>query len=225
MEIVSSKLVAEASELPSVVLVLTAAIGPLLWVLGWRIHRALFVAASTLVGGMYGLAHGPAFGLYPAVAAGLMSLSAGGLAMAAMRIGVFVVFGALLELAVRSTIANHVDEQSQAWLRVSAFLIGGLLSLLCYRFLVIAFTSLLGAYLLLLGGMAFALRQGEFDTVGMASDRPVLVSAIWIGLGLAGILGQYVLEKVRIREKRRTGDAATELLRKVLKSKSSKSPS
>jgi hypothetical protein len=220
MEIVSSKIIAEASELPSLVLVLTAAVGPLLWVLGWRMHRGLFVAASTFVAGMYGLAHGPAFGLYPAVAAGLMSLSAGGLAMATMRIGVFVVFGALLELAVRATITAHVDEQSQAWLRVSAFFIGGLSSLLCYRFLVIAFTSLLGAYLLLIGGMAFAHRQGEFDTVGLASGRPILVTAIWLGLGLVGIAGQYALERVRIREKKRTGDATTELLRKLLKSKS-----
>jgi hypothetical protein len=220
MEIVSSRIVAEASELPSLVLLLTAAVGPLLWVLGWRFHRGLFVAASTFVGGMYGLAHGSAFGLYPAVAAGLMSLSAGGLAMAAMRIGVFVVFGAVLELAVRTTIAAHVDEQAQAWLRVSAFFIGGLSSLLCYRFLVIAFTSLLGAYLLLVGGMAFALRQGEFDSAEIASGRPILVSSIWVGLGLAGIAGQYVLEKIHVREKRRTGDAATELLRKLLKSKS-----
>src|SRR5262245_15989755 len=117
MGIISSKLVSEASELPSVVLVLTAAVGPALWVLGWRIHRALFVAASTVVGGMYGLAHGAALGLYPLVAAGLMSLSAGGLAMATVRIGVFVVFGAILELAMRSSVAQHVDEPSQVWLR------------------------------------------------------------------------------------------------------------
>jgi hypothetical protein len=220
MEIIRSKLLAEASELPSIVLVLTAAVGPLLWVLGWRIHRGLFVAASTFVGGMYGLAHGPAFGLYPAVAAGLMSLSAGGLAMATVRIGVFVVFGALFELAVRATVAAHVDDASEAWLRVSAFFIGGLLSLVCYRFVVIAFTSLLGAYLLMLGGMAYAQRSGEFDTVAMASDRSLWVSAVWIGFGLVGITGQYMLEKFRIREKKRSNEAATDLLRKLLKPKS-----
>lgn len=220
MQIVSSQVVTEASELPSVVLILTAAIGPLFWVLGWRIHRGLVVAASTFVGGMYGLAYGASFGLYPAVAAGLMCLSAGGLAMSAMRIGVFVIFGALLELAVRATIASHMDEQSQAWLRVSSFFVGGLLSLVCYRFLVIAFTSLLGAYLLLVGGMAFTLRHEEFDTAALAAERPVLVAAIWIGLGIAGICGQYLLEKVRVKEKRRAGDAATELLKKLLKSKS-----
>jgi hypothetical protein len=220
MEIVSSKLVSEASELPSAVLVLTAAIGPLLWVLGWRIHRALFVAASTFIGGVYGLAHGATFGLYPVVAAGLMSLSAGGLAMSTVRIGVFVVIGASLELAIRATIAQHMDAPAQACLRVSAFFIGGLLSLVCYRFLIIAFTSLLGAYLLLLGGMAVAVKHGEVDTIAMASDRPVLVCATWIGIGLVGVAGQYVLEKFRVREKRRTGDAATELLRRLLKSKS-----
>jgi hypothetical protein len=220
MEIVSSKLVSEASELPSAVLVLTAAIGPLLWVLGWRIHRALIVAASTFIGGVYGLAHGATFGLYPVVAAGLMCLSAGGLAMSTIRIGVFVVIGASLELAVRVTICQHMDAPAQACLRVSAFFIGGLLSLVCYRFLIIAFTSLLGAYLLLLGGMAVAVKHGELDTIAMAADRPVLVVAIWMCIGLAGVAGQYVLENVRVRDKKRAGDAATELLRKLLKSKS-----
>jgi hypothetical protein len=220
MEIVSSKLVDKASELPSAVLVLTAAIGPLLWVLGWRIHRALFVAASTFVGGVYGLAHGATFGLYPVIAAGLMSLSAGGLAMATVRIGAFVVFGALLELAANATVAQQMVEPSRVWLRVSAFFIGGLLTLVCFRFLVIALTSMAGAYMLVLGGMAVALKHGELDTVAMASDRPGVVTAVWIGIGLLGVAGQYVLEKVRIRDKRRSGDAATELLRKLMKSKS-----
>ena len=221
MEIISSKLVAEASELPSVVLALTEAFGPLMWVLGWRIHRALFVAASTLIGGMYGLAHGPALGLYPVVAAGLLSLSAGGLALAVLRIGVFVVFGALLELATRATIANHLDDESQIWLRGAAFLVGGLLSLACYRFLVIALMSFGGAFLLLLGGMAFAVRHGEFDTIALASDHSRVVTAVWVGLGLLGIVGQYVLERNHARHKRdRSRDPAVDLLRKLLKSKS-----
>ena len=220
MEIVSSKFVAEASELPSIVLALTAAVGPLLWVLGWRVHRALFVAAATVVGGLYGLAHGPALGLYPVVAAGLLSLAAGGLAISALRIGVFVVFGALLELVVRSTIAKHMDEPSQVWLRVASFLVGGIISLACFRLLVISFTSFLGAYLLLLGGMAFAVRHGEYDTIALAADRPVLVAAMWVGLGLLGIGAQYVLDKHHFREKRRSNDPAAELIRKLLKKRS-----
>lgn len=222
MEIVSSKLVAEASDLPSVVLALTAAVGPLLWVLGWRVHRALFVAASTLIGGMYGLAHGPALGLYPVVAAGLLSLSAGGLALAVLRIGVFVVFGALVELAVRATIAKHLDEESQVWLRGAAFLAGGLLSLACYRFLVIALMSFAGAFLLLLGGMAFAVRHGEFDTIALASDHAGIITGVWVGLSLLGIAGQYVLERHHARHKRdRAHDPGVALIRKLLKSKSS----
>ena len=222
MEIVSSELVAEASELPSVVLALTAAIGPLMWVLGWRIHRALFVAASTLIGGMYGLAHGPSLGLYPVLAAGLLSLSAGGLALAVLRIGVFVVFGAVMELAVRATIAKQMNDESQIWLRGAAFLLGGLLSLACYRFLMIALMSFAGAFLLLLGGMAFAVRHGEFDTIAWASDHSRVVTAVWVGLGLIGIVGQYVLERHHARQKRdRSRDPGVDLLRKLLKLKSS----
>src|SRR5439155_5655457 len=111
----------------------------------------------------YGLVHGPAFGLYPVVAAGLLSLSAGGLSMALLRIGVFVVFGALVDLATQATIANHLDAEARGWVRVTAFLIGGLLSLACYRFLVIALTSFAGAFLVILGGVAFAAQHGEVD--------------------------------------------------------------
>jgi hypothetical protein len=222
MEIISSKLVSEASELPSVVLALTAAIGPLMWVLGWRIHRALFVAASTLIGGMYGLAHGPSLGLYPVIAAGLLSVSAGGLAMAMLRIGVFVVFGAVMELAVRATIAKQMNDDAQVWLRGAAFFAGGLLSLACYRFLMIALMSFAGAFLLMLGGMAFAVRHGEFDTIAWADEHSRIVTAVWVGLGILGIVGQYILERQHARHKKeRSHDPALDLLRKVLKSKSS----
>lgn len=220
MELVSSKLVQEASELPSIALVFTAALGPPLWILGWRIHRALFVAASTVLGGVYGLIHGPTLGMYPVVAAGLLSLSAGGLSLAVLRIGVFVVFGSLLEFAVRGSVAEHVDDQSQIWLRVTAFLIGGLLSLACYRFLVIALTSFAGAFVLLVGSMAFAVRQGELDTIALASERPRLITITWIVLGVAGGAVQYVLETYRVKDKK-ARDPAIEMMKKLLKSRSS----
>ena len=220
MEIVSPKLVARASELPSLVLVLTAAIGPLLWVLGWRVHRALFVTASTVVGGIYGLVHGPAFGLYPAVAAGLLSLSAGGLALALMRIGVFVVFGGLLDFAAQATIINHLDEEARGWMRVTAFLVGGLMSLACYRFLVIALTSFAGAFLLTLGGLAFAAQQGDADTVSLAADRPALVTSVFVVLGALGTAGQYLLERHRAKDKKdRSREPMNEFVRKLLKVK------
>src|SRR5438105_4158186 len=95
MQIVSPQLVGNVSELPSILLVLAAALGPLFWVLGWRMHRTMFVAVSTVLGGMYGLAHGPAIGLHPAIAAGLLSLSAAGLALSLLRIAVFIVMGGL----------------------------------------------------------------------------------------------------------------------------------
>ncbi len=220
MEIVSPKLVAEASELPSVILLLMAALAPVFWVLGWRVHRALFVAASTLVGGMYGLAHGPSFGMFPFLAAGLLSLSAGALALSILRIGVFVVFGALLDLAVNASIASQMEERSRGWVRVVAFLIGGLASLVCYRLLIIVVTSFSGALLLVLGAMGFAARQGEIDSVRLADERSGLITATVVVLAIVGTAGQYLLEMHRSREKRERGrDPAGDFLRKVLKSK------
>jgi hypothetical protein len=149
-------------------------------------------------------------------------LSAGGLAMAVLRIGVFVVFGAVMELAVRATIAKQMNDDAQVWLRGAAFLVGGLLSLACYRFLMIALMSFAGAFLLLLGGMAFAVRHGEFDTIAWADEHATVVTVVWVGLGLLGIVGQYVLERHHARQKReRSREPGVDLLRKLLKLKSS----
>ena len=219
MELISPQLVADASELPAVVLVLAAAVGPIFWVLGWKVHRALFVAAATVAGGVYGLVHGPALGLPPLVAATLLSLSAGGLALAVLRVGVFIVAGAVVDLVVCATIARHLDDESQVWVRAAAFLLGGLASLVFYRFLVILITSFVGAFLLVLGGLAFAARQGEFDTILFAEEWPWVVSAAFIGLGLLGTGAQYLVERHRAREKR-SRDPTTELIRKIIKTKS-----
>ncbi len=218
MELISPQIVAKASELPAIVLVLAAAIGPVFWVLGWRLHRALFVAAATFVGGVYGLVHGPSLGLYPILAAGLLSLSAGGLALAILRIGVFVVCGAAVDLAATAIIADHLDDTARVWLHFVAFLVGGLLSLVWYRFLVIVLTSFAGAFLLLIGGLAFAARQGDMDTIILVEERPSLVSVAFLLLGVLGAAGQYSLDHRRAREKR-SRDPTSDLLRKLLKPK------
>ena len=201
MRIVSPELLQKASELPSLVLLLAAAVGPLFWGLRWRIHRALVVAASTLVGGLYGLAHGPALGLYPGIAAGLLSLSAAGLALSLLRIGVFVVMGALAEYAVSRAVAGRSEGgPGGTWINVAAFFMGGLISLVCYRFLIVLVTSFTGAALLLIGGLGFAARHGDADTIAWATDRPGLLSAALICMGFMGAAGQYLIEWRRAAE-------------------------
>ncbi len=197
MEIIDPRLVEEASKLPSAVLLLSAAVGPVFWVLGWRIHRGLFVAAATIAGGVYGLVHGPALGLYSGIAALLLSLSVGGLALALLRIGTFVTVGALVAIGLGRLFDGRLEVDSLRWVQVTAFLSGGLLSLVCYRFLVIALTSFVGAFLLLLGGLAFAHRQGEADTIALARDRPAIMAAAFVTLGVLGTVGQYLAERRR----------------------------
>jgi hypothetical protein len=211
MEIIDPRLVEEASKLPSAVLLLSAAVGPVFWVLGWRIHRGLFVAAATIAGGVYGLVHGPALGLYSGVAALLLSLSIGGLALALLRIGTFVAVGALVAVGFGRLFDGRLEADSFRWVQVTAFLGGGLLSLVCYRFLVIALTSFVGAFLLLLGGLAFAHRQGEADTIALAGDRPAIIATAFIALGVLGTVGQYLAE-------RRRGAASSEPKRDPAKS-------
>lgn len=199
MEFLNSELVARASELPSPVLLLTAGVGPLFWVLGWRIHRSLFVAMSTVVAGAYGLAHGSSFGLHPGAAAALLGLSAAALSLALLRVGVFIAFGALGVWAAVQALEYRPEWQQFGWVRAAAFLGGGLISLACYRFLVILLTSFVGAYLVLLGGMGFAAHHGEADTVALAEKQPMVVSGALIALGVFGTIGQYWAERLRSR--------------------------
>ncbi len=223
MEIIDPRLVEEASKLPSAVLLLSAAVGPVFWVLGWRIHRGLFVAAATVAGGVYGLVHGPALGLYSGAAALLLSLSIGGLALALLRIGTFVTVGALVALGLSRLGDGYLEKDSLRWVQVTAFLGGGLLSLVCYRFLVIALTSFVGAFLLLLGGLAFAHRQGEADAIALAAERPAIIAASFVALGVLGTAGQYFAERRRgatAAEPKR--DPAKALPRDASKAKGSK---
>ena len=171
-----------------------AGVGPLFWVMGWRVHRILFVAASTAFEGLYGLFHGPAFGLDRVVAAALLSLSGAALSLAVLRVGVFMAFGAIAGLGASGLVTSHFDEQVRNWVRAAAFFTGGLASLVCYRFLIVVITSFVGAFMLLLGGLAFAQQRGDADTVALAADRPGVVSAVLIVLGLLGSVGQYWTE-------------------------------
>jgi hypothetical protein len=197
MKIFSPELVAKASELPSPALLTMAVLGPLFWVLGWRIHRVLFVAAVTVTGGLYGLFHGPAFGLDRVVAASLLSVSAAALSLALIRVGVFMAFGVAAGLGASVLVTSHFDEHMRAWLRAASFFVGGLFSLICYRFLIILITSFVGAFLLLLGGLGFAAQRCDADTVALATQRPTVVSAAWVALGLIGAAGQYWTERAR----------------------------
>lgn len=222
MEIVSSKLVAQAADLPPVVLALAAAFGPLLWLLGWRLHRTLVVAGATLAGGVYGLVHGPSLHLYPIVAAALLSLSLGGLALAILRIGVFVVFGAIADLTVGAWLAHRGDDGERVWIHAACLLGGGLASLICYRLLVIVTTSFAGAFIMVLGGLAFASQHGDIDGVAVASDRPTLLTAALITLGVVGMVGQYALERNRKHERLANArEPAADLLRRLLKARPS----
>ena len=197
MRIFSPELIARASELPSPVLLLTAAVGPLFWVLGWRIHRSLFVALGTVVAGVYGLVYGGWFGLHPGAAAALLGLSAAALSLALLRLGVFVAFGLVADWTAAELLSQQPERGGLLWLRAAAFFGGGLISLVCYRFLVILLTSFLGAYLILLGGLGFAAHHGEADTVALVESQPTPLMVALILLGILGFIGQYWAERRR----------------------------
>jgi hypothetical protein len=117
---------------------------------------------------------------------------------------------------------SGAEEPSTPWIRIAAFLLGGLISLICYRFLVIVITSFIGAFLLTLGGLAFAAQHGEADTVSLASKNPAMVTATLIILAAVGTVGQYLVERHRAAHRKdRVREPTLELIRRILKVKPS----
>src|SRR4029077_18341819 len=82
-------------ELSLGLLIFGLVIGLLLWLLGGWGHRFCIVLVTTLVAGVGGLYYGPQWGLQPLVAGLLLGVAAGALALALVRVLIFIGVGFL----------------------------------------------------------------------------------------------------------------------------------
>ena len=76
-----------------------AAVGLLLWLTGWWLHRFWIVLATTALAGILGLASGSVHGVQPLIAAVLLAIAAGILALALIRLVAFAAGGAAADSA------------------------------------------------------------------------------------------------------------------------------
>jgi hypothetical protein len=168
-------------------------LGLLLWLYGWRTHRFWIVVLTTVLAGVLGLYSGPVHGLPPLVAALLLAIAAGMLALALARLVAFASGGVAACLLVRS-LAPAWDEP------FVYFVAGGLLAVVLFRLWTMALTSFSGTLLMAYSGLCLLDRLGRLNAMGLTQTRPHLLDWGCVGLTLLGIGTQIVLERRRVQK-------------------------
>ncbi len=137
MYLVAPDILADACGLSLGLMLLAVPIGLVLWLLGWWSHRFWVVLLTTVVAGVYGLHAGANFQTPPLVAAVLLALSAGVLALAMVRMVAFAAGGCAGILLVQAVYPSFNQP-------LISFLVAGLVCLGLFRPCIMALTGLAG---------------------------------------------------------------------------------
>jgi hypothetical protein len=162
------------------------ALGLVLFLLGGYGHRFWLVLGTTLAAGILGLQYGEQFGMQPLVAGLFLGVSAGALALALMRIVIFLGVGALTWY-VALKISPTMHEQ------LACFLGGGLLGVLLFRVWIMVLTSLLGTVLMTYSAMILVGRFGHVDVASFAERNWQLFNWGILGVALLGLVFQSLV--------------------------------
>ncbi len=169
--------------------------GFLLWLTGWWLHRFWIVLAATTGAGILGLVTGSVTGIQALIAAVLLAIAAGVLALALIRLVAFAAGGAAACLVMQK-VAPSLGTQP-----LIPFLAGGLLALYLFRLWTMTLTSFAGTVLMGYFGLSLAHQLGKLEAVAMAQEKADMLN---LGCGiitLLGLLAQIVVERRRARFK------------------------
>jgi hypothetical protein len=168
--------------------------GLVLWLLGWRSHRFWVVLFTTVIAGVYGLVAGADYQAPPLVAAVLLALSAGVLALALVRLFAFAAGGLAGVLLVHAAYpALHQP--------LITFLVCGLVSLLLFRLCAMALTSLGGALLLTSAALMLLNHYALLDAATYCEQSATLLNWVVSLLAFGGFVIQFALDRYVFREK------------------------
>ena len=106
MQMVSPDLIADLCGLSLGLLLAGVVVGFVLWLFGWQSHRFWVVLLTTVAAGVYGLQEAAAFKTPPLVAALLLAVAAGILALALVRLLAFGAGGSLRECQTTALLSN-----------------------------------------------------------------------------------------------------------------------
>ena len=194
MQILSQEALARLVDIPLPLVVAALVLAPVFWVLGWRLHRVLFVASVSLIAGMYGLVHGPKIlGINEYFAGILLAVGVGGVAIALVRIGAFVACGLVADSIAAKVAPEYFDPSLLGPVRVVAFVAGGLLSVFFYRLVVVLITASLGAAMMVAGVVSLTHQSSSYDALAGGDDLQMIIAGAFVVLVLIGTGVQYLL--------------------------------
>jgi hypothetical protein len=194
MTLIAPDILRECLPLGTLTLVLALVIGLALWLLGGLGHRFCIVLGTTLIAGVVGLQNGPIWGMQPLVAGLLLGVAAGALALALVRVVVFLGVGFGLLYLARMLFPSWEEP-------VACFVAGGILGVLFFRFWIQATASLLGTLLMAYAGLALVGRITRKDVATWAEGNGPLLTWATLSVAVLGILVQLLVQKRGLRGK------------------------
>jgi hypothetical protein len=170
-------------------------IGFLLWFTGWWLHRFWIVLAATTGAGILGLVSGSVSGLQALIAAVLLAIAAGVLALALVRLVAFGAGGAAA-CFVMQRFAPSIWAQP-----LIPFLAGGLLAIYLFRLWTMTITSFAGTVVMGYFGLSLANQLGKMQAIAFAQEKADLLNLACVIVTLFGVLAQIVVERRRSKFK------------------------
>lgn len=169
-------------------LIVGVSLGAALWLFGWRWHRFWIVLAATVAAGLIGLTHGNLLHSQPLVAAPLLALAAGVLALALVRLLAFVT-GGVAGLFILQSAAPQWDQP------LVVFVLSGLIGLILFRWCWMALSSVSGTILLAYCGLALGNHYHALDALLWIQQTGGMLDWILGGAAFLGLAFQFLLER------------------------------
>lgn len=192
MQLVDPEILADVCGMSPGITISGIALGAALWLFGWRWHRFWIVLAGTVLGGIYGLFEGPAWKAEPIVAALLLGLSAGLLAVALVRLVAFAAGG-----VAGLVLVQHFFPALEQPLIL--FVVSGLVSLFLFRVVLMALSSFLGVLLLAYAGLGLLNHYGLVDAVAWLEQGGQLLNWVCGFVAFFGMTVQFLMDRRRRR--------------------------
>jgi MFS family permease len=209
MSVVSTDILGDLCGLSLGLIIAILPIGLLLWLFGWWSHRFWIVLTTTVLAGVFGLLEATSWGVQPILVAVLLAIAAGVMALALVRVIAFAA-GGLASIYLVQFLFPSLGQHA------IVFLVGGLLSLLLFRWYFMALTSFLGSLLVAYGTLAFMHYHEMFDALGWATDSATLLSILCGAAALIGFVFQLMFDRWRERRRREDDEEGTDFTSMIL---------
>jgi hypothetical protein len=196
MHLIAPDVLAEAQGLSPILSGIGVCLGLLIWLCGWRWHRVWVVLAVTVAGALVGLQTGRTSGGHLLGMSVLLGLSAGLLAVELARVFAFLAAGMAVWMAASALFPGG----RELWV---AFLVGGLIGALLYRFWTMLLTSFAGVLIAWHSLLCLAEHLVYLDAVGFAEAHATALNGAGLAATALGVVAQSWLERWYLRHKQR----------------------